>query len=394
MHPAPREAPQASVNSYQVRRQRQSHGEFKSTTGTLDSTATDITTYQWNDKDQLTAVDHYTNYTNYQSRTDDSEVDYADDAFGRMVSRSPVGGTAENYVYDGQNMALALNGSGQVVERELYGPAVDQVLATEEVTTGSGLQSAGTVNWLLTDNQGTVRDVARFAAGTTSVVDHLVDDAFGQVTWQSSATNQPTFMYQGMWQDPATGLSSTPTRIYDPATGTWLGPDRAGFNAGDTNLYRFCGNSPTNYTDPSGMDDNAPLAAHAPAGDAAGSDGEAVGIMTSGSSSGGGSGGSGGSGGGEWTIPVWGGGGYVGGSYGGLGSGVILPAMPSAVRPCLQPRGLVLRRGSLSPGYVIPPCPYTGPDPFRTTNDNSSGQGGNAPELPSRIAPVPAHETS
>ena len=227
--------------------------KFKSTSGALDSTATDITTYQWNDKDQLTAVDHYTNYTNYQSRTDDSEVDYADDAFGRMVSRSPVGGTAENYVYDGQNMALALNGSGQVVERELYGPAVDQVLATEEVTTGSGLQSAGTVNWLLTDNQGTVRDVARFAAGTTSVVDHLVDDAFGQVTWQSSATNQPTFMYQGMWQDPATGLSSTPTRIYDPATGTWLGPDRAGFNAGDTNLYRFCGNSPTNATDPTGM---------------------------------------------------------------------------------------------------------------------------------------------
>ena len=69
----------------------------------------------------------------------------------------------QNYIYDGQNLALVLNSSGQVTERELYGPAVDQILAHEEVTplsTGS-IQAAGTVNWYLTDNQGTVRDVVQ-----------------------------------------------------------------------------------------------------------------------------------------------------------------------------------------------------------------------------------------
>lgn len=41
--------------------------------------------------------------------------------------------------------------------------------------------------------------------------------------------------------------------MYDPTVGRWLSQDPIGFQAGDPNLYRYVGNSPTNFTDPSGL---------------------------------------------------------------------------------------------------------------------------------------------
>jgi len=48
------------------------------------------------------------------------------------------------------------------------------------------------VNWDLTDNQGTVRDVAEYNAATqtTSVVNHLVYASYGQITSQTNSTYQ------------------------------------------------------------------------------------------------------------------------------------------------------------------------------------------------------------
>ena len=41
--------------------------------------------------------------------------------------------------------------------------------------------------------------------------------------------------------------------MFDPSLGRWLTEDPIGFDAGDNNFYRFVGNSPTNFTDPSGL---------------------------------------------------------------------------------------------------------------------------------------------
>lgn len=40
---------------------------------------------------------------------------------------------------------------------------------------------------------------------------------------------------------------------YSPNLGRWLEKDPIGYEAGDNNLYRYVGNSPVNYTDPSGL---------------------------------------------------------------------------------------------------------------------------------------------
>jgi hypothetical protein len=41
--------------------------------------------------------------------------------------------------------------------------------------------------------------------------------------------------------------------MYDPTVGRFLEEDPIGPKSGDMNFYRYCGNSPTNFTDPQGL---------------------------------------------------------------------------------------------------------------------------------------------
>jgi RHS repeat-associated protein len=167
----------------------------------------------------------------------------------------------EAYVYDGQNLILQFSGTGSnamtnanLAKRFLDGPAVDQLLAEEHVHYDSLSQQivSDAVDWLLTDNQGTVRDVAVYSSGVTSIADHLAYDSYGNILSQTNSANQPFFTYTGKHLDAATGLYYYNARWYDSATGKFIGQDPLGFAAGDMNLYRYCGNNPVNYTDPTG----------------------------------------------------------------------------------------------------------------------------------------------
>ena len=226
---------------------------------TLDCHATDITIYTWNNANELTGATHYNNYSDYEAgtctATNEYAITYGNDAFGQMVTRTAAIGTGtsapsttENFIYNGQNIALVLDQYGNVIERELTGTAADQVFASESVVSGF-------TNWYLTDNQGTVRDVEQFSDSSTTNVDHLVYGAFGQLTAQSasSASDQPTFYFNGTWQDPQTGLNKMGLRWYDAVDSVFASYDPIGFNGGQTNLSEFVGDSPTNFGDPSGM---------------------------------------------------------------------------------------------------------------------------------------------
>ena len=134
--------------------------------------------------------------------------------------------------------------AGTVTERVLWGPAVDQVLAEEN--------SSGVVTWALTDNQNTVRDLAVFNGSVTSIVDHFVYTAFGQPLSTLPADFQ--FGYTGSYFDTATGLQWNLNRWYNPNMQRWLSQDPLGLGP-DSNPYRYCGNGPTDGTDPSGMEE-------------------------------------------------------------------------------------------------------------------------------------------
>ena len=99
-------------------------------------------------------------------------IQYGYDAFNNLVARTQITYTYANnssttpattttltghFVFDGQNMVLTLDNSGNVTERVLWGPAVDQILA-EEGTTGLVTWCLGTTRtrsatWLPTTGQ-------------------------------------------------------------------------------------------------------------------------------------------------------------------------------------------------------------------------------------------------
>ncbi len=169
-----------------------------------------------------------------------------------MVSETAVasGTTSEQwFVYDGNSLILTLDSpSGHVAERYLTGLAVDQVFAEENAATD-------TVDWLIQDNLGTVRDVVNYnpSTGVTSVVDHIQYDSYGNITSQTNAAAQPAILFTGQLWDSHSQLYYDNNRWYAPALGDFMSQDPSGFSGGDSNLMRYVGNDPTNAVDPTGL---------------------------------------------------------------------------------------------------------------------------------------------
>ena len=57
----------------------------------------------------------------------------------------------ERFIYEGDDVVMVFDASGNLLERYLHGPAVDQVLAEED--------ASHNVTWLLPNHQGSVRNV-------------------------------------------------------------------------------------------------------------------------------------------------------------------------------------------------------------------------------------------
>ncbi len=140
---------------------------------------------------------------------------------------------------------------------------------------GSG--TGNQVLWYLSDQQNTVRDVAKYASTTAgsqaTVRNHLEYDAYGNVTSVDDPTTgtandgdlpglegvgneySPQRSYTGREPDPATGLIYYRARWFDPRLGRFISNDPIDFAAGDANLSRYVGNSTLNAVDPSGLID-------------------------------------------------------------------------------------------------------------------------------------------
>jgi RHS repeat-associated protein len=222
-----------------------------------------VTSYTWDFRGRLTDITYQA--SSYVNSHVYRRIHYTYDGFDRLINKEiDTNGdgtyeTSESYVYDGANIVLVLNSAGSVTNRYLQGPGVDQVLADEQVTSAS--QTPNTVLWALSDNQGTVRDWAQknTTTGQTQIVDHIVYDAYGQIVSQTNpqthlaATNKIRFGYTGQIWDADAKLYYYRARWYDPHIGKFTSEDPLGFGAGDTNVQRYVGNSPTNATDPSGL---------------------------------------------------------------------------------------------------------------------------------------------
>ncbi|MCX7386388.1 MAG: hypothetical protein NTX48_06945, partial [Planctomycetales bacterium] len=222
--------------------------------------------YTWDYRNRLTDVVYKTS-----GGTVTKKVQYQYDVFDRRIGKkidATGDGTYETatyWVYDDAgkrdpNTGTSLDdivleftdadgdGSGlaTLTTRYLHGSQFDQILASEAT-------SGNVVTWALADHQGTVRDMVRYASGTTTVVNHRKFDAFGNLTAESDATVKFLYSYTGREWDGDAGLYYYRARWYDAKIGRFISEDPTGFRAGDTNLNRYVGNSTANRTDPTGL---------------------------------------------------------------------------------------------------------------------------------------------
>ncbi len=218
--------------------------------GVLDAGDTTVTEYTWDNRERLVEVKDYA--TEGGSPTE--VVDYLYDVEDRWIGENIFTGGSEHqirFAYDGDQIVLQFDkdGSGtldasNLSQRYTWLPnAVDQLMSDEQTDK---------VVWTLGDNQGTIRDLAVMDSGVTSVVNHRVFDSYGNLVSQTNSAVDCLFGYTGLPFDKASGTYRSATRPYDPVTGRWDQPDVIQFKGGDTNLYRYCGNSPTNATDQTG----------------------------------------------------------------------------------------------------------------------------------------------
>ncbi|MBI2481395.1 MAG: hypothetical protein HYV60_22980 [Planctomycetia bacterium] len=165
-----------------------------------------VTTYTWDVLNRLINITELAS----ASGSVTSSVDYTYDVFGRRISKQfdddgdGVQDRAEHYIYDGDNIVMQFDASGDLTHRYLHGPSVDQILADETID----LAGTNDILWPLSDNFGTVRDLADYdpIADATTVANHLTYDAFGNITSETNAAIDHIFAYTGRERDKESDL--------------------------------------------------------------------------------------------------------------------------------------------------------------------------------------------
>lgn len=145
-----------------------------------------------------------------------------------------------------------------MTQRYFNGPSpsgVDAVMAQEPIVTQG---QAGSSNWDLTDNLGTLRYMV---SDGSAAVDHVIADAFGDTVSETNPSVAHWTGFAGGHVDPGTGDVIDGERSYDPSTGNWTTKDPIGFKGGDPNTNRYADNSPRNGVDSNGEEVTWPATA-------------------------------------------------------------------------------------------------------------------------------------
>jgi RHS repeat-associated protein len=165
------------------------------------------------------------------------------DALGRCVSRT-LNGSITYYYYDGEK---PFQETGAVLATNVYGLGIDEIVIRFEPTQ---------IYYFFQDHEGSVTHV-RTSAG---LVEQYRYDAFGAPTIKDGAGNGRTasaignrFMFTGREWNETFDFYEYRARAYHPGLGRFMSEDPKGFEAGDYNLFRYCGNDPVDRTDPMGL---------------------------------------------------------------------------------------------------------------------------------------------
>lgn len=215
--------------------------------------------------------------------TDQNGTTYTYDAWGRMVSATPVSGPAQTYTYNalGERVTITTGSSTddlyysnqwQVIQENapsettaptdqyVWGEAYQNelVLRDDNSTSGNLGVSGSGLGRRLYALQDANWDVMALVNTSGTVVERFTYEPYGTVTVLNSSGTATTdayswlYMYQDGRFDPVTRLYEFEHRDYSPVLGQWMEQDPAGYRNGANRYLAFAGN-PVNNTDATGL---------------------------------------------------------------------------------------------------------------------------------------------
>lgn len=162
---------------------------------------------------------------------------YTYDPYQRQ-SQKTVSGVKTQFIYDGLNLIATYDGSGNLQNRYVHGPGMDEPAI--QVTAG------GVLSYFHMDFQNSVVGITN---NSGSLSNTFAYGPFGE----STALSGTLFGYTGQRYDAETGLYYYKARYYSPILGRFLQTDPIGYAGGDFNLYAYVNNDPLNMRDPLGL---------------------------------------------------------------------------------------------------------------------------------------------
>ncbi len=172
------------------------------------------------------------------------------DVFGNRVSVTENGVTTERVYLQGALPSVAAEYvNGQLKERHILVGAV-RIADINGEAASSPLEQEGAIRYLHADLIGSVRLVT---GEDGTVHDRASYLAFGGLRTGSMENSAGYVGTLGVETD-STGLLFMRNRYYSPALGRFIQMDPIGFNGGDENLYRYCGNAPVVFYDIEGKE--------------------------------------------------------------------------------------------------------------------------------------------